>query len=420
MSEQVFCWCVAHKVVGARRGRCTGSDSGFLFGFLQGGDNPAHVDAVVLNFVRGGPRCRGGVRSIPSRRRRKNVHDMRTFSENMRQVWITRHGPPEVLELRDAVVPEPSRDEVLIKVAVAGINFADIMARLGLYPDAPKPPCVVGYEVAGEVAAVGSSAVGFAVGNRVVALTRFGGYSSYVSVPENQVFRMSPDLNFAQGAALPVTYLTAYQLVIAMGRLHEDETMLVHSAAGGVGLSAIELAAIIGAKVIGVAPSAKHNFLRQRGVQGLIDSRAGDIVDRVKQLTGGRGVDLVLDARGGRSWRDSYDCLAPTGRLAVFGLATAVGGGRWLGTVRALLGVPWLRFNPLRLMNDNRGVFGVNIGHLWDQHEMIRKWMTQILEWQLQGKITPVVDRSFAFAEAASAHRHIERRANIGKVVLVP
>jgi synaptic vesicle membrane protein VAT-1 len=153
-----------------------------------------------------------------------------------------------------------------------------------------------------------------------------------------------------------------------MGRVRAGETILVHSAAGGVGLSAIDLATIIGAKVIGVASAAKHDFLRGR-VQGLIDSHAEGIVDRVKQLTGGRGVDLVLDARGGRSWHDSYDCLAPTGRLAVFGLATAVGGSRWLGTARALLGVPWFRFNPLKLMSDNRGVFGVNVGHLWDRHE---------------------------------------------------
>jgi NADPH:quinone reductase-like Zn-dependent oxidoreductase len=203
-----------------------------------------------------------------------------------------------------------------------------------------------------------------------------------------------------------------------MGRQRTGETILVHSAAGGVGLSAIDLATIIGAKVIGIASTAKHDFLHRRGVRMLIDSRAEDMVDRVKQSTD--GVDLVLDARGGRSWRDSYDCLAPTGRLAVFGLATAVGGGRWLGTARALLGVPWLRFNPLRLMNDNRGVFGVNVGRLWDQHDMIRNWMSQILAWQKEGKIKPVVDRSFAFAEAAAAHRHIESRGNIGKVVLLP
>ena len=344
---------------------------------------------------------------------------MTASPETMRQVWITRHGPPEVLEVREAVAPEPGDNEVLIKVAAAGVNFADIMARLGLYPDAPKPPCVVGYEVAGEVTALGPSATGFAAGNKVIALTRFGGYSSHVSVRQEQVFALPTGLDFAQGAALPVTYLTAYQLVIGMGRLRAGETILVHSAAGGVGLSAIDLAQVVGAHVIGVASVAKHDFLLRRGVQGLIDSRADGIVDRVQQLTGGRGVDLVLDARGGRSWRDSYNCLAPTGRLAVFGLATAVGGSRWLGMARALLGVPWLRFNPLSLMNDNRGVFGVNLAHLWHRHDMIRDWMSQILAWQAQGKVMPVV-RTFPFAEAPAAHRHIENRDNIGKVVLVP
>jgi len=358
------------------------------------------------------------VEAVPFLGLRENA--MKASTQTIRQVWITRHGPPDVLELREAAVPQPSKGEVLIRVAAAGINFADIMARLGLYPDAPKPPCVVGYEVAGEVVALGPSATAFAVGNKVIALTRFGGYSSHVSVKQEQVFELPPGLDFAQGAALPVTYLTAYQLVVAMGRLRSGETILVHSAGGGVGLSAIDLATIIGAKVIGIASAAKHDFLHRRGVQLLVDSRAEDMVDRVKQLTDGRGVDLVLDARGGRSWRDSYDCLAPTGRLAVFGLATAVGGGRWLGTARALLGVPWFRFNPLRLMSDNRGVFGVNVGHLWDEHDMIRGWMRQILAWQMAGKIMPVVDRSFAFAEAAAAHRHIESRANIGKVVLLP
>lgn len=342
------------------------------------------------------------------------------MTATMQQVWITRFGGPDVLQLREAAVPQPAAKEILVKVAAAGINFADIMARIGLYPDAPKPPCVVGYEVAGEVIALGPSASGFAVGDKVIALTRFGGYSSHVSVPQERVFALPAGLDLAQGAALPVTYVTAYQLVVAMGRLRAGETVLVHSAGGGVGLAAIDLATIIGAKVIGVASTAKHDFLRRRGVEGLIDSRAVDFVDRVKQLTGGRGVDLALDARGGKSWRDSYDSLAPTGRLAVFGLAAAVGGSRWAGALRALAGVPWLRFNPLRLMNDNRGVFGVNIGHLWGQQEMIRGWTNQILAWQAEGRIHPVVDRSFPFAEAAAAHRHIESRGNIGKVLLVP
>jgi NADPH:quinone reductase-like Zn-dependent oxidoreductase len=345
---------------------------------------------------------------------------MTTEAAAMRQVWITRKGPPEVLEVRAAPVPSPKTGEVLIKVAAAGINFADIMARLGLYPDAPKPPCVVGYEVAGEVTALGPDATGVRVGDRVIALTSFGGYSSQVSVPQVQVFPLPAGWSFEQGAALAVTYLTAYQLMIAMGRLRSGETVLVHSAAGGVGLSAIEIAAIIGAKVIGVASSSKHEYLRSRGVTGLIDSGSTDLPSRVKELTAGRGVDLALDARGGSSWRQSYECLAPTGRLAVFGLATAVGGNPLLGTARALLGVPWLRFNPLTLMSDNRGIFGVNVGHLWGHQELLSEWMRQILAWQSQGKIVPVVAKSFRFDEAPAAHRYIESRSNIGKVVLVP
>ena len=339
----------------------------------------------------------------------------------MRQVWITRHGPPEVLALREAAVPSPGAGEALIAVAAAGINFADIMARRGVYPDAPKPPCVVGYEVAGEVAALGSGATQFAVGQKVVALTRFGGYSSHVAVPEGQVFPLPAGLDAAHGAALPLTYLTAYQLVIAMGRLGKGETVLVHSAGGGVGLSAIELAHIVGAEVVGVASAAKHDFLRRRGVTRLVDVRARDLVAQVKALTQGRGVDLALDPIGGRSWRQSYDCLAPLGRLGAFGFAAATERpGRWLPMLRAAAGVPWLRLTPLALMNANRGVFGVNLGHLWGETAILRRWLADILRWQAEGKIDPVVDRAFPFAEAAAAHAYIEARRNIGKVLLVP
>ena len=339
----------------------------------------------------------------------------------MRQIWITRHGPPEVLALREAAEPSPSPGEVLIAVAAAGVNFADIMARRGVYPDAPKPPCVVGYEVAGKVAAVGTGANQFAVGQNVVALTRFGGYSSHVVVPEGRVFALPAGLDAGHGAALPITYLTAYQLVIAMGRLAKGETVLVHSAGGGVGLSAIELARIVGAEVIGVASAAKHDFLRHRGVTRLIDSRAGDLAAQVKALTAGRGVDLALDPIGGRSWRESYECLAPLGRLGVFGFAAAANRqGRWLPMLRAAAGVPWLRLTPLALMNANRGMFGVNLGHLWGENEMLRRWLGDILRWQAEGKINPVVDRSFPLSEAAAAHTYIEARRNTGKILLVP
>ena len=339
----------------------------------------------------------------------------------MRQIWIERHGPPEVLALREAPDPAPRAGEILIRVEAAGVNFADIMARRGVYPDAPKPPCVVGYEVAGEVVGIGDGITHFSVGQKVAAITRFGGYSSHVAVPEGQAFPLPLGIDAAHGAALPLTYLTAYQLVIAMGRLGKGETVLIHSAGGGVGLSAIELAHIMGAEVIGVASQPKHDFLRRRGVSRLIDGRSEDLVARVKALTDGRGVDLALDPVGGRSWRQSYQCLAPLGRLGVFGFAAAAdSSGRWLPLLRAAAGVPWLSLTPPALMNANHGVFGVNLGHLWGEMSMLRRWLADILRWQGEGKINPVVDRSFPFAEAASAHAYIEARRNIGKVLLVP
>jgi synaptic vesicle membrane protein VAT-1 len=340
----------------------------------------------------------------------------------MRQIWIARHGQPEVLTVREGTVPRPDTGQVLIKVAAAGVNFADIMARRGIYPDAPKPPCVVGYEVSGEVVALGEGATQFTLGEKVVALTRFGGYSTHVAVPEVQVFTLPAGLTLERGAALPVTYLTAYQLVIAMGRLSVGETVLIHSAGGGVGLSSIELARIVGTNVIGAASAGKHDFLRRRGVTHLIDPRTEDLVARVKALTEGRGVDLALDPIGGHSWRQSYQCLAPCGRLGVFGFAAAAApdGGRWLSMLRAAAGVPWLSLTPLALMNANRGVFGVNLGHLWEYGTLLRRWLEAILRWQAEGKIDPVVDRAFSFTEAAAAHAYIEARRNIGKVLLVP
>ena len=173
--------------------------------------------------------------------------------------------------------------------------------------------------------------------------------------------------------------------------------------------------------MIGVASVAKHDFLRRRGVTRLVDARAGDLVAQVKALTGGRGVDLALDPIGGRSWRRSYECLAPLGRLGVFGFAAATERpGRWLPMLRAAAGVPWLRLTPPALMNANHGVFGVNLGHLWGEMATLRRWLADILRWQAEGKINPVVDRAFPFAEAAAAHAHIEARRNIGKVLLVP
>ena len=208
----------------------------------------------------------------------------------MRQIWITKTGRPETLVVKEAPDPEPRAGEVRIRVEASGVNFADIMARMGLYPDCPPIPAVVGYEVGGRVDAVGAGADPNWIGRDVFAVTRFGGYSDVVCVPEIQVFTRPDGMSAFDGAALPVNYLTAWQLVVVMGGLKVGETMLVHSAGGGVGIAATQIAKHIGAKVIGTASASKHQRLKAFGADHLIDYRRDDFVARAREITEGRGV----------------------------------------------------------------------------------------------------------------------------------
>ena len=340
----------------------------------------------------------------------------------MKQIWIPRPGPPRVLEIREERDPLPERGQVRIRVEASGVNFADIMGRLGIYPDLPRMPCVPGYEVAGQVDAVGEGVGTDWIGRDVFALTRFGGYSDVVCVDEIQVFARPPDLSAPQAACLPVNYLTAYLLVEAMGSLHAGETVLVHSAGGGVGIAAIQLARRIGARVIGTASAGKHDFLESIGVEHTIDSRSEDFEKRVAELTYGRGVELALDAVGGSSFRKSFRALSATGRLGMFGFSTAVRGKKRsrLALLRGALTTPWLRFNPPALMNQNKSVFGVNLGQLWDESSRVAGWMETLLGYQRLGAIQPVIAATFPFEEAAAAHDFIQDRRNTGKVLLIP
>jgi NADPH:quinone reductase-like Zn-dependent oxidoreductase len=348
----------------------------------------------------------------------EDAADLRIRS--MKQIVITRKGGADVLEIREAPDPEPAKGEVLIRVRASGINFADILARQGIYPDAPKIPCVVGYEVAGTVEALGAGTSDFAKGQAVVALTRFGGYSDVVRVPANQAFAKPDSLTFEQAAALPVNYLTAYGLLIAMGSLKQEDSVLIHNAGGGVGLAALDIARHVGATTYGTASATKHGFLKERGLDHPIDYRTADWLPVLLDLTGGKGVELVIDPLGGGNWKKSYKALRPTGRLGVFGFSLAAGLGlrSKVGLLKEVVKIPW--FHPLSMMGSNKGVFGLNLGHLWHENEKLRRWTDAILQGVKDEWVRPYVDKTFSFEHARDAHRYIESRRNIGKVVLVP
>ena len=340
----------------------------------------------------------------------------------MRQIWITKAGPPEVLEVKEAPDPAPKAGEVRIRVEASGINFADIMGRMGIYPDLPPIPVVPGYEVSGRVDAVGTGVEQSWAGRDVLAMTRFGGYADTVCVPLNQVFVRPTGMSALEAAAIPVNYFTAWQLIVVMGALKRDETVLIHSAGGGVGIAATQIAKHIGARVIGTASAGKHAELRALGVDHLIDYRTEDFEVRTREITNGRGVELILDAIGGESWKKGYRVLARTGRLGVFGVSSAASGKErsMLGMLAMLASTPWFQFNPLSLMNANKGVFGVNLGHMWGEVGRIREWADHLLELWAKGAVKPKIAHTFRFAEAPQAHHYIQDRSNIGKVLLVP
>lgn len=343
----------------------------------------------------------------------------------MRAVVITRHGGPEVLEVQERPDPPVGAGEVRIAVRATGINFADLLARSGMYPDAPSTPCVVGYEVAGEVETVGEGVSSVSVGDRVLAGSRFGGHAELVTVREADLLPLPERLSFEQGAAIPVNYATAYAGLSIMGGMRSGDRVLIHAAAGGVGIAASQMARNAGAEVFGTASPQKHDAIRSHGVDHPIDYVNQDFEEVVRDLTAGEGVDIAFDAIGPSSFRKDYRLLRPGGRLICFGLSEVqTGEGRNVGGLlkglasMATATMPW--WKSLAIMNENKGVFGLNMLKWWDTEGDIQR-AVKPLEAELEaGRLEPVVAEAFPFERAADAHRFIHERRNVGKVVLVP
>src|SRR5262245_5807823 len=277
----------------------------------------------------------------------------------MRAVVIPKHGPPEVLRVEQRPDPEAGPGELRISVKAAGINFADLLARSGVYPDAPPPPCVVGYEVAGEVESVGDGGEDYTPGDRVMAGTLFNGHAELVAVPVDQVVPLPDRFTFEQGAAVIVNYTTAHAGLVVMGGLEAGERALIHSAGGGVGISATQVAKRIGAEVFGTASAAKHEAIRAQGVDHPIDYRTQDFAAEVMRITGGEGVDVAFDALGPKSFRKDYRVLRAGGRLVMYGYSESESAGSRnipavvAGLVRAPFAtLPW--WKSLAVMNENK------------------------------------------------------------------
>jgi len=340
----------------------------------------------------------------------------------MRAINLERHGPPEVMVEREVSAPEPAADEVRIRVRAAGVNFADLLQRLGLYGSAPKMPYIPGFEVSGEVSAVGAEVSGFREGDKVVAMTRFGGYAEEVCAPRIAVLPVPADLDLVVAASIPVNYLTAWFCLKTMGNLRSGERVLVHNGAGGVGTAAVQLAREDGAEIFATASSEeKLELLRDLGVHHPINYRASDFAEEIRRISGERSIDVILDAVGGKTTLEGYKLLAPLGRLISYGMfeAAPTANRNPLRAWRAWRQTP--RFNPIQMIGRNTGVFGFHLALLEGKNHLVAEAFEQILEMIMAGRLLPIIAESFPLTAvgAAEAHRFIHERRNLGKVLLV-
>jgi len=339
----------------------------------------------------------------------------------MRAVWITRIGGPEVLAVRETPSPLPGPGEILVRVRASSVGFAEVMARQGTYPLAPKPPCIVGYDASGIVEAHGTGVNAPPIGARVMVICHFGAQAEMVVAPARFALPIPEDLSFEEAACIPWNYLVAYHLIFRVARVQPGERVLVHMAAGGVGMAAVQLLRTIAdTTTFGTASSSKHDVLRAEGCQHAIDYHRLDYVNEVKKLTHGQGLDVVLDPLGGNDWRKGYDLLRPAGRLVTFGVANMMTGERrnLAAMLRQVLRTP--RFSPFNLIEMNRSVAGVSTGRFWSDPQLLVESLTAAVEFCRRNNLHPHVDSVHPFDQIASAHQRIESRSNIGKVVLVP
>lgn len=329
------------------------------------------------------------------------------------RAWVAhRYGPPEVLRLEELPDPQPGPGQALVRVRAIGLNFADCMARAGVYPNTPKPPFVPGMEVAGEVAALGEGVTEPAVGTAVAAVPIFGGHAEYVVVKASHLRPLPSGLSFVEGASLVVTGLTADHALFTVGRLRPGERVAILAAAGGVGTLAVQMAVRAGAHVLGVASSqAKRELVRQLGAQEVVSYEAYSRALR-------SGVDVVLDSVAGGLFRPGWHALRPDGRYVLFGLASAVGPRR-IRYVKAA--VELLRMGvviPSVLVQSCKTLAGFNLSlvpHL--APHLVHRY--QVLCGKVQdGELKPIIGRVFPYAELPSAHAFLQGRGSFGKVVV--
>lgn len=327
-----------------------------------------------------------------------------------KRIVIEKAGGVDVLKLMEEPIPHPKASEVLIRVTACGVAFGDVLFREGISP--ATYPMTPGYDITGEVEAIGSAVTQFKIGSRVAAFSGTGGYTTYICLQESQVISVPNHLNPAEVVSVILNYTTAFQLLTKAAGLKAGNSVLMHGAAGGVGTAVLQLAKILGIKVYGTVSTSKVSIVeKEDGIP--IDYTATDFVEQIRLLTG-KGVDAVLDPIGGNHLFRSYKALNKRGRLVVFGISSAVKGD---GNPKIRLMKTMLPFLLLKLISDSKSVV---ISTISSKTKDLQKDMAAMVQLLNEGKIKPVIAKVFPLAQAAEAHQFLEQNKPIGKIILEP
>lgn len=336
----------------------------------------------------------------------------------MKAVTLIKNGPAaKAFDIREIPVPSPASDEVLIKVSAFGLNFADVMARNGMYKEAPPIPCVLGYDVAGTVEATGNNVSNVTKGQRVAALTRFGGYAEYAVTKSSAVTAIPDALDDAAATALATQYITAYYAAAEAVNLFKGDKVLIHAGAGGVGTALIQFAKHKGCEIFSTAGSdEKLHQLSSAGVQHCINYRTEDFEQKIKALTNGKGVDVIYDAVGGASVKKGFRSLAAGGRIVCYGAAD-MSDKNIFGKIKSGLGFGF--YHPAMLMMPSKSIIGVNMLKIADDKPaVIQRCLQQVIRLYEEGVFVPHVGKVFPINEIAGAHEYLEKRKSMGKIVM--
>lgn len=337
----------------------------------------------------------------------------------MKALLITRFGSPEEsFELREVPDPIPNDGEILVKAQGFGINYADIMARMGQYQDCPPLPAIVGYEVVGHVEKLGPNVQGFSIGDRVLAFTRFGGYAEKAKAPALACVKIDESLPLAEATALATQYCTAFFASHISTRLFKDDHVLVQAAAGGVGTALVQLAKLKGCTVYGTAGSEeKCKHLKEMGVDYPINYTTEDFEQKIREVRKGKGMDVVFDSLGGVTFGKGFKLLNPTGRIIGYGAAESSGSRNPLNLIKLLFGFGFR--SVVHLLIQSRSINGLNMLRVADYRpDMMQYCMENVVKLYQEGKIKPVQGGTFKSTEIAQAHAYVQSRKSMGKVAV--